>query len=130
MAPAGTRGRRWSVKRRSDTVIGRAGEEEILLVHFDVDKIREFQTAEFWRVDYRRHGHEITQTYNAYALIRIHPGDMGMPRPVQGLGRERHVVVSFGYLMWTFPPDGNIKEGIGASGGSLAGLEFGEAPIR
>jgi hypothetical protein len=64
MAPAGRdRGPRWSGKRRSDTVIGRAGEEEILLVHFDVDKIREFQTAEFWRADYRRHGHDITLTY-------------------------------------------------------------------
>jgi hypothetical protein len=47
MAPAGTLGRRWSGKGRSDAVIGRAREEEILLVHFDVDKIREFQTAEF-----------------------------------------------------------------------------------
>jgi aryl-alcohol dehydrogenase-like predicted oxidoreductase len=79
-------------------------------VHFDVDKIREFQTAEFWRVDYRRHGHNIKLTYNGYALIRIHPLDMGMPRPVQGFGRERPVVVSFAYLMWTLPPGGDIKE--------------------
>ena len=61
-------------------------------------------------MDYRRHGHEITLTYNACALIRIHPLEMGMSRPVQGFGRERHVVVSFGYLLWTFPPNGDIKE--------------------
>jgi hypothetical protein len=80
-------------------------------------------------VDYGRHGHETTLTYNACALIRIHPLDMGMPRPVQGFGRERHVVVSFGYLMWTFPPDGNIKEEL-ALAAVLWQVEFGEAPIR
>ena len=40
-----------------DTLIAKAGEkEEILLARFDVEAIREFRTAESWRMDYRRHG--------------------------------------------------------------------------
>jgi N-carbamoylputrescine amidase len=47
----------WQGGKPQDTVIGRAGEEEeIILVRFDVDQIRELRTAESWRMDYRRHG--------------------------------------------------------------------------
>ena len=38
-----------------DTLIARAGEhEEILLATFDMDEIRQFRSAESWRMDYRR----------------------------------------------------------------------------
>src|SRR6516225_12357338 len=110
MAPAGTRGRRRSVNRRSDTVIGRAGEEEILLVHFDVDKIREFQRAEFWRVDYRHHDHEITLTYNACALKADSPIGYGNASPGPGFRPRASRGCIVWYLMWTLPPDGDIKE--------------------
>jgi predicted amidohydrolase len=47
----------WQGGKPQDTALVRAGEEEeILLVRFDVDEIREFRTAESWRMDYRRHG--------------------------------------------------------------------------
>ena len=37
----------WRDGKPQDTVVGRTGEEEeILLVHFEVDKIQEFRTAE------------------------------------------------------------------------------------
>jgi N-carbamoylputrescine amidase len=38
-----------------DTLVGRAGEdEEVLLVRFDVTAIRQFRAVESWRMDYRR----------------------------------------------------------------------------
>ena len=127
--PAGTRGRRRSVNRRSDTVIGRAGEEEILLVHFDVDKIREFERAEFWRVDYRHHDHEITLTYNARALKSDSSIGYGNASPGPGF-RPR---ASCGCIVWLphvdIPSGWEYQGRIGASGDSLASLEFGEAPI-
>jgi predicted amidohydrolase len=52
----------WRDGKPQDTLIGRAGEdEEVLLVRFDVDAIREFRAAESWRMDYRRNGpHRLT----------------------------------------------------------------------
>jgi len=127
--PGGTHGRRSSGKPRSDTVIGRAGEEELLLVHFDVDKIREFQRAEFWRVDYRHHDHEITLTYNACALKSDSPIGYGNASPGPGF-RPR---ASRGCIVWLphvdIPCGWGYQGRIGASGDSLASLEFGEAPI-
>jgi predicted amidohydrolase len=47
----------WRGGDPQDTLIGRAGEkEEILLVRFDIDAIRDFRAAESWRMDYRRYG--------------------------------------------------------------------------
>jgi predicted amidohydrolase len=45
----------WRGGKAKETVMARAGErEEVLLVNFDVDEIREFRSAESWRMDYRR----------------------------------------------------------------------------
>jgi predicted amidohydrolase len=45
----------WREGKSIDTVIAKAGErEEILLATFDMDEIREFRSAESWRMDYRR----------------------------------------------------------------------------
>jgi predicted amidohydrolase len=47
----------WRNGKPQDTLLGRAAlEEEILLVSFDVQAIREFRAAESWRMDYRRNG--------------------------------------------------------------------------
>ena len=47
----------WRDGDPQDTLIGRAGEEEeILLVRFDIDAIRDFRAAESWRMNYRRYG--------------------------------------------------------------------------
>jgi N-carbamoylputrescine amidase len=47
----------WQGGRPQDTVLGRAGEEEeILLARFELDEIREFRASESWRMDYRRRG--------------------------------------------------------------------------
>ena len=45
----------WRNGKSIDTLIAKAGErEEILLATFDMDEIREFRSAESWRMDYRR----------------------------------------------------------------------------
>jgi N-carbamoylputrescine amidase len=45
----------WRNGKSTDTLIAKAGDgEEILFVTFDMDSIREFRTAESWRMDYRR----------------------------------------------------------------------------
>jgi len=45
----------WRNAKSIDTLIAKAGErEEILLATFDMDEIREFRSAESWRMDYRR----------------------------------------------------------------------------
>jgi predicted amidohydrolase len=47
----------WQGGEPQDTLVGRAAEEEeILLVRFDINAIREFRAAESWRMDYRLHG--------------------------------------------------------------------------
>lgn len=47
----------WRNGKPQDTLLGRAAlEEEILLVSFDVQGIREFRATESWRMDYRRNG--------------------------------------------------------------------------
>jgi predicted amidohydrolase len=45
----------WRNGKSIDTLIAKAGErEEILLATFDINDIREFRTAESWRMDHRR----------------------------------------------------------------------------
>jgi predicted amidohydrolase len=45
----------WRNGSSLDTLIAHAGQrEEILLATFDMDDIREFRSAESWRMDYRR----------------------------------------------------------------------------
>jgi len=45
----------WKNGKPTDTLIAKAGErEEILLATFDMDEIRQFRSAESWRLDYRR----------------------------------------------------------------------------
>jgi predicted amidohydrolase len=47
----------WRGGDPQDTLIAKAGEkEETLLVSFDLKAIREFRSAERWRMDYRRYG--------------------------------------------------------------------------
>lgn len=47
----------WEKGKAQETTIARAGEQEqILLVGLDVGGIREFRSAESWRVDYQRYG--------------------------------------------------------------------------
>jgi predicted amidohydrolase len=45
----------WRNGRSVDTLVAKAGQqEEILLATFDMDDIREFRSAESWRMDCRR----------------------------------------------------------------------------
>ena len=47
----------WRGGDPQDTLVSKAGEkEELLLVRFDIDAIRDFRAAESWRMDYRRYG--------------------------------------------------------------------------